>query len=1021
MSLGNTLRTASLALGCWTMLALPSGGNTTPWVTPRPSALPPGRLAFQSYDASQGLGNMAVWSLDQDRDGFLWVGTENGLYRYDGARFQAFGTAEGLPADWVRALRVDGRDRLWIGTTRGLALREAGRIRAVPPSSGLPVGEVFSLALDADNRLWVAMDMGLFRQAPDRASFEPAPGWPARSGARALWVDGATVHATSQSHLFRYDPQAATPVEVPGPWKERLEALGKDAEGRFWVRSRSGLWMRPTERAPFEVLSGKLSPAAYDGYLSISPSGGVLISTLEGLVRVRGQVWERITEEGGLPTPWVNRALEDREGNLWIGGPGLHRSLAREAWRRHSYRDGIPGGMVNAILGGNPGQMWIGTNDGLCVPRGGTWKAIPRTRNQAILALAQGPDGAIWMGGTRAQLRRWVPASDTWLELDLRASTITHLVFDREGVLWVATRREGLFRVRREGDGYHAAPVQLPGAVPGERIQSLVRGGLDRLWMTSTEGLLLWEGGRLRRFGRADGLESSRLQAVFERGDGELWLSYQDRPGISRYSYRAGRLGHLGPLEQRQGLPDRKIYFLQQDPLGRVWIGTSQGLDMLEGGAWHHFSALDGLPDDDCGASAFLATPDGDVWVGTLGGLGHFHGTADRNPPVPPVAHVLSVQDGEASLLPPFPGRIEVPSWNATVEFRFTGLTFLHEHRVQHQVRLLGLDPVWHPSEIRQARYTKLPPGDYQFEVRAGLDGQVWGASATVPIRVLPAWWQTWWCRFLALLALLGGLGAAVHLRLRAFRRRNDHLEQLVWARTQALAEANQTLAQLTVTDPLTGLKNRRFLDLTIAEDVAKAHRDHHFLQQAPDGQLPTNVDLLFFMLDLDHFKRVNDSHGHAAGDALLQQVRDRLLEAVRDTDTVVRWGGEEFLVLTRAFDRHHADRMADRILHLIRSRPFELGKGIQIHQTASLGFAAYPFLPDHALDAVNWQDVVEVADRCLYAAKESGRDRWVGLPRGGPRPESIRDFLSDPATLLAAEAWPLRSSFPEGGPVVWR
>jgi diguanylate cyclase (GGDEF)-like protein len=364
-------------------------------------------------------------------------------------------------------------------------------------------------------------------------------------------------------------------------------------------------------------------------------------------------------------------------------------------------------------------------------------------------------------------------------------------------------------------------------------------------------------------------------------------------------------------------------------------------------------------------------------------------------------------------------GGIRIPHGSASVEFRFTGLTYLYENRVHHQIRLAGLDDEWRPTDLRQVRYPKLPPGSYRFEVRAGMDGQ-WGAPAVLAFQVLPAWWQTWWFRGLAGLGLLGLGFLAVRLRLRSLRRHNQILEAQVAARTQALAEANKALQALTVTDPLTGLKNRRFLDLTIHDDLAKVNRDYHTLHRGQERRMPLNVDLLFLMADLDHFKRVNDTYGHGAGDLVLQQVRDRLLQAVRETDTVVRWGGEEFLVMARSVDRAQAEIVARRILDLMRAKPFDLGNGETIPMTISLGFALYPFLPDLPPDALSWQEVVQLADRCLYAAKESGRDGWVGLLHGGQDPREAGLFLADPGSILAKGAWDLVCSYPDPAGLQW-
>jgi len=197
-------------------------------------------------------------------------------------------------------------------------------------------------------------------------------------------------------------------------------------------------------------------------------------------------------------------------------------------------------------------------------------------------------------------------------------------------------------------------------------------------------------------------------------------------------------------------------------------------------------------------------------------------------------------------------------------------------------------------------------------------------------------------------------------LRLHARR-----LEKLVDDRTFELAQANAALENMTVTDTLTGLHNRRFLLQRIDEDVALAIRHQ--------------TDLLFFIVDIDHFKAVNDQLGHAAGDRVLEQMRERLERVFRSSDYVLRWGGEEFLAVTRGSRREDAAEIAERLRATIAERPFLLDGEETLAKTASIGFAAFPFVLA-APGEITWTQVVELADRALYMAKTSGRNTWYGL-----------------------------------------
>jgi len=204
-------------------------------------------------------------------------------------------------------------------------------------------------------------------------------------------------------------------------------------------------------------------------------------------------------------------------------------------------------------------------------------------------------------------------------------------------------------------------------------------------------------------------------------------------------------------------------------------------------------------------------------------------------------------------------------------------------------------------------------------------------------------------------------------------RERAEQLEQ----KNRLLEEAHEGLREASLTDPLTGLSNRRFLTEYLPHDVARVLREYG--HAANDPAPPERTDLVFLLIDLDHFKAVNDHHGHDAGDCVLNQTADVLRVVCRRSDFIVRWGGEEFLVVSRFVDRFGAAILAERICGAIAMHRFDLGDGLQLEQTCSIGFASFPLLTEYP-EEIDWKDVLGVADSALYAAKGRGRDGWVGV-----------------------------------------
>lgn len=190
------------------------------------------------------------------------------------------------------------------------------------------------------------------------------------------------------------------------------------------------------------------------------------------------------------------------------------------------------------------------------------------------------------------------------------------------------------------------------------------------------------------------------------------------------------------------------------------------------------------------------------------------------------------------------------------------------------------------------------------------------------------------------------------------------------------LGHANQELLEASFTDVLTGVRNRRFLATTIDNDVRLVLRSY---SSAAASNKNHNRDLIFYLIDVDHFKFINDAFGHDQGDDLLVQIAGRISSAIRYSDVLIRWGGEEFLVVSRNTSRHEADALAARVLASVGTEPFRLTSGQSIRRTCSIGWAVFPWLTAEP-EAIGYEQILRMADHALYQAKEEGRNRAIGL-----------------------------------------
>ncbi len=345
------------------------------------------------------------------------------------------------------------------------------------------------------------------------------------------------------------------------------------------------------------------------------------------------------------------------------------------------------------------------------------------------------------------------------------------------------------------------------------------------------------------------------------------------------------------------------------------------------------------------------------------------------------------------------------------VTFGIAALDFASPAENRFSYRLEGFDADWVDAGTqRRVTYTNLDGGDYTFRVRAANSDGFWNHEGiSIPLRVEHPPWKTWWAYTLYALAIILAALAFVRHHAKKLQREAEYsrrLEREVRSRTEELKrrntelrDANEKLQQASTTDPLTGLKNRRHLFEQISKDVDLVLR--HYRDGSETMKPGGNNDLLFLMVDLDNFKPVNDSCGHEAGDELLLQIRDILLDTCRYSDDVIRWGGDEFLIVARDTNRKFAATLAERIRSSLSQRVFAIGNGQVARTTASIGYASFPFLKDQP-ELLSWEAVLGVADTAMFEAKQK-RNAWLGIEGiqwDGDGDELYRAIKNDPGRL---------------------
>ena len=768
-----------------------------------PGALLAQRYSFKHYGQEEGLGNLVIRCLAQDRVGFLWVGTQNGLYRYDGWRFRRYDRNDGLPSTRVESLHESSDGTLWVGTRAGLARRVGERFQGIRIAGEYEI--VGSTAITSDGQGWVYVGTtaGLLTARPAAAKTELE--WRfewlgARTGAiyalhlepggQALWLGcGDKLYRLVGGRLVAVGEEAGVPTD-------RWDAILTDPEGNLWVRSTNRLLMRRKGTKQFKPADTELPSASDGGSLQVDSEGRLFVATDLGLAIRNRDRWERMDLSRGLVSETVSCMLQDREGSIWIGlrGAGLDRWLGYRQWESWTRAEGLSNDDIWSIQRDASGTLWVGTDRGLnyYAHPGAGWRLWPKNREigaTKIRKLKAGRNGVLWVGSDPGGVASLNPQSRAVRhfreESGLADDRVLALLVDRQDQIWVGTRR-GLYRGAGSSWALRFEREWPPGTDEDERFNTLLEDHEGRIWAAGSRGLARLESGRWTRFTSRDGLKDNGIYQLAETRDGSLWIGYGEALGITRVTFPDGRLA-LQHFDRTNGLRSDKAISLAVDTSDRVWFGSDSGLDVFDGRGWQHLGRADGLVWDDINGGAMYADEDGSFWIGTSLGLAHFRPPEREPQPVAPPVAITSVRFGERFADPSLP--LSIPYRDRFLLINFAALSFLNEGEVRFRFRLGDASKDWMETSQREAQYPGLAAGDYAFEVMARNAWGVWSsAPARMSFRILAPWWQAAWFRALAC-ALAGWLGWLLwRMRMRRLLERQQRLEAAVAERTSELA-----------------------------------------------------------------------------------------------------------------------------------------------------------------------------------------------------------------------------------------
>lgn len=765
------------------------------------------QFGHEVWLTEHGLPQNTVHAIAQTRDGYIWIGTEEGLARFDGVKFTVF-DKQNTPAfksNYIRTLLADRQGALWIGTAQGLVRMLNGKFTVFTRDEGLPSETIQAIYEDREGNLWVATanGLGLFKSGglttfttkerlisgSIQALFEDSDG--------ALWI--ATPYGVGRVKDGKFSNYAVR----DGLGSNSVRAIQQDRDGRLWFGTLGGLTSFDGGRfTTYTTRDGLPNDRVIS--LQVDRDGGLLIGTAGGLCRLANGRFTGFGPGEPLTTSTILSLLEDREGNLWIGTESGGVNLLKDTkFTTYTVKNGLSNDLVKSIHEDRQGNTWIGTDGGgLNLLKNGkltVYSTRDGLSSNVVLALSSDNAGNLW-AGTPDGLNRFSQGRFTvYTSADgLANNDVRSIYVDHRGDLWIGTRggltrmSNGVFKTFTEVDG-----------LPNDLITTLHEDIKGNLWIGTFGGLGRLTNEEFTTFTSRDGLSSDAVISLHEDSDGTLWIG-TNGGGLNRM-----KDGKFTAYTTSNGLLDDVVYRILEDRENNLWLSCRKGIfhiakkeldefakGMISSIAPVAYGTADGMMTRECsggGDPAGWKGGDGKFWFPTIKGVAMIDPerlkTNLQAPPV--VIEQLRIDDQSFS-----PGEsLELPAGTTRFDLYYTAPSFVAPEKVRFKYKLEGFDKDWIDSGTRRiAYYTNVRPGTYTFRVIASNNDGVWNETgAAFSLYLKPYFYQTYWFYAVCLLAL-GMLAWLVFwLRLRGMR---AQFGAVLAERTRIAREIHDNLAQ---------------------------------------------------------------------------------------------------------------------------------------------------------------------------------------------------------------------------------
>lgn len=952
--------------------------------------------SFEWIDRSAGLSNLSVSSIIQDRDGFIWFGTQGGLNRYDGRSFLTYTNdpydSSGLIHNLIQTMYYDDEAHvIWIGTYQGLARFDIATNtfkNYTMEEHGLSNSVVVAIEKDKNGDIWAGTLDGLNRIDVQTNTLTKYP----LSGkvVRDLLCDSnGRLWIGSYDGLMYYDEQEdvvkASGFKLPSP---SVMVVNEFDSGILSL----GLWDGGIIKINLETLQIENKTftdnrvysyvRTTDGTEWIGTWGGGLFA-----ITKENEVFHYTGQDGSnqLSHPIVYSMLQDHTGVFWIGtnGGGINKvnPLKRNyVTLRHipDDQDSLSAGKINAIEMDKKGNLWIAVyNEGLnrvSSTEGHITKfkadqeVEGALKNSNVVSILKSKSGDLLYGAGNIIYRF----------SDSRNQFIPEIVFESEVIvyamenganddLWIGTYGNGLFHYdlsSGEKTQYHVEGKDHY-YLSDNLVYDILLDTSNRLWVTTNNGLNLKEKEKesFRIFksvaGNLTQLATNTIRVVFQDHSSQVWVGSVGG-GLSKYNEDGTFTTYL----EKEGMPSNVVLGILEGSDHRIWASTHNGLAIITPETGEIFTLT---PDDGIGGYEFnsghYVDENGMMYFGGIHGITTIPGSIQADALSIPKVYITRVDVFQKPFMDQkvyYNGEtLNFKQDETFLSFNFVALDYDSPEKTRFTYRLIGFDQDWiNAGTSNYITYSKLPDGNYTLEVYAETARGIRSEVEKLYFKIQAPWYRSW-IAYSVYIFLICMLIAAVY-KIREGKQMQLRNTELAIINAK-LEEANNQLEKLSTKDPLTGVFNRRYLSVRLDEELHLAIR--------------SQIQITLIMLDLDNFKNINDVYGHLTGDNYLQAVGNVLQKSLpRSTDFVVRFGGDEFLIVLFDTALEGAMVVAEQINKNIENIVLkEDDKTLDIQTTCSMGVVS--LIPDKNTTT---EEITKLADDALYEAKNQGKNKVV-------------------------------------------